>query len=628
MCGIAGIISPNPDLVSFTRLKKMADVLSHRGPDGEGYWINSNQSVGFAHRRLSVIDLTDAAAQPMHYDTGAATDFPQRYTITYNGQLYNYPEIRTYLISKGYHFRTQSDTEVVLAAYDYYKEACLEYFDGMFAFALWDEKSQTLFAARDRFGEKPFFYFFDDANRTLLFASEMKAIWAAGIEKRVDGEALLNYVGLGITRFPIENQRTFYRNIFSLSPAHYLKWQPGRTMIAVQRYWDIDKHQRSRYSDKEAVEMFSSLFTTSVNRRLRSDVPVGASLSGGLDSSSIAATIHHLFPAHRDYKNYSVVFPGHENDESQYMRQVITAFSLNHYHISPNHYCLVDQLEKMCYHHEQPIGSASVFIQYYVSQLAGRHGTKVLLDGQGADETMGGYTKYIHWWLQELLRQGKISQFTKAKRQLTVNQIPYNWNYQNYMAAFVPGLTALMLQRRENKKLQTNKEIHPDFLDAFGESGGLYKPMINGLNDALYFNTMQFGLEELLSYGDRNSMSEGIELRLPFLSHDLVSFLFSLSGNYKIRNGYTKWILREAMKNDLPPEITWRKDKIGFEPPQQQWMSEPAVQECIYNARRKLAEAGILRREVVQMPARPVSAYAADNRDWRYLIAATLLVQT
>jgi asparagine synthase (glutamine-hydrolysing) len=625
MCGIAGIISPNPASITTRRLKKMADAIAHRGPDGEGCWINENNSVGFAHRRLSIIDLSETAAQPMHYSSRGFPASAQRYTITYNGEIYNFPEIKEQLVSKGYAFRTSSDTEVILAAYDCFREECVQLFDGMFAFAIWDEREQTLFTARDRFGEKPFFYYWDEPGNTFLFASEMKALWAAGIGKTVEEEALLYYIGLGFTQFPVEKHRTFYKNIYTLPPAHYIKWQVKRSRITACRYWDIDKDEMSSCNEKEAVEKFRSLFFTSVKRRLRSDVPVGTSLSGGLDSSSIAGAIYALRPNDTNYKSFSAVFPGYEKDESKHIQEIVSAFALTNFTVSPTHSCLVESLEKLCYHHEQPIGSSSVFTQYAVCQLAGRHGIKVLLDGQGADETIGGYSKYIHWWLQELVSHKKFAQFKNEKKALADNHIPFEWGYKNYMAACVPGLAAITLQKKEQKKLNANSEIEPDFVRAFNNGDCSYKPLVNRLNDVLYYNTMQNGLEELLCYADRNSMAHGLELRLPFLSHELVEFLFSMPGHYKIRQGYTKWILRESMKNELPATVTWRKDKIGFEPPQMQWMNQPSLQECIHDAKRKLSAAGILKKDVLNISVRPRAAYDPENRDWHYLIAATLL---
>lgn len=603
----------------------MADALAHRGPDGEGYWINESQSVGFAHRRLSIIDLSESAAQPMHYASGGVAESALRYTITYNGELYNFPEIKKQLISKGYIFRTSSDTEVILAAYDCFREECVQHFDGMFAFAIWDEREQTLFTARDRFGEKPFFYYLDEPGSTFLFASEMKALWAAGIKKTVEEEALLYYIGLGFTQFAVEKHRTFYKKIHLLPPAHYMKWQVKRNRITVCRYWDIDKDGISYCNEEEAVEKFRSLFFTSVKRRLRSDVPIGASLSGGLDSSSIAGAMHALYAGNRDYKSFSAVFPGYEKDESKYIREMVSAFTLTNFKVSPTHSCLIDSLERLCYHHEQPIGSSSVFIQYAVCQLAGRYGIKVLLDGQGADETIGGYSKYIHWWLQELVSQRKFGQLKTEKKALADNNIPFEWGYKNYLAACAPGLAAAALQKREQKKLTVNNEIEPAFMRAFNNRDGSCKPFVSKLNDVLYYNTVQNGLEELLHYADRNSMAHGVELRLPFLSHKLVEFIFSMPGEYKIRRGYTKWILRESMKNELPATVTWRKDKVGFEPPQMQWMNQPSLQECIQDAKQKLSAAGILKKDVLNISVRPRAAYDPENFDWRYLIAATLI---
>lgn len=624
MCGIAGIISSSPFPACTERLQKMADALAHRGPDGEGFWINKDQTAGFAHRRLSVIDLSNAASQPMGYPSAPHSTTGRRYTITYNGCIYNYTEIKDILKSKGYVFHTHSDTEVILAAYDCYQEDCLQHFDGMFSFAIWDETTHTFFAARDRFGEKPFFYFFNETDHSFHFASEMKSLWAAGIAKSADEEALLCFIGIGLTQFPLEKQRTFYHKICSLPPAHYIKWQTDNH-IQIIRYWDIDKNHIIPRSEKEATDTFRSLFFNSVKRRLRGDVAIGATLSGGLDSSSIASAINKHEGGSCTHPFFSAVFPGFEKDESVFIQEVVSAYQLKNFTVSPTHYSLIDTLEDLCYHHEQPISSSSVFVQYAVYQLAKQHGIKVLLDGQGADETTAGYPKYIHWWLQELIGHGKWSQFRKEKRSLNHNGTDYNWDYKNYLAAFMPGVTSKLLQNRENKRLNINADIDPGFLQAYNSRNISYKPRITGLNDILYYNTMQSGLDELLSYADRNSMSHGIEVRLPFLNHELVEFIFSLPGKFKIHEGYTKWILREAMKEELPAAIIRRTDKIGFEPPQQHWMQQPALQDHIRDARQQLVTAGILKKTVLKTPVYSQPAYSKDNNNWRYLIAATLL---
>ena len=620
MCGIAGIVSQDTSQIHIGRLKAMSDAIAHRGPDGEGFWINPSNTIGFAHRRLSVIDLSTAAAQPMHL---ATTDPVPRYTIVYNGEIYNYLEIRDELFSRGYTFQNRCDTEVILAAYDHYKEDCLQYFDGMFAFVIWDEAEQTLFMARDRLGEKPFYYTTGNAGNTFLFASEMKALWAAGIDKKPDRKSLLYYLGAGLTQFPLEKSRTFYTNIQSLPPAHYIQWKITAQQFAVKRYWDI--HPKHDFISREqATEQFRSLFFTSVKRRLRSDVRVGTSLSGGLDSSAIVGVINNLITT-ENYKSFSAVFPGFEKDESGQIEEVAAAFGLDDYIIAPSADMMVNAFEKLCYHQEQPFGSAGIYSQYEVCKLAGKQETKVLLDGQGADEILGGYSRHIHWYLQELLAKRKFVLFSREKRALKENNIAFQWGYRNYIAAFAPVLTAMALKRRAEKNILTNTELNPEFISAYFEKNRIYKRSASSINDILYYDVTETGLEELLRYADRNAMAHGIEIRLPYLSHELVEFVFSLPAAYKIHEGFTKWILRESVKYIIPPAIAWRKDKVGYEPPQAQWMKHTSFEALVINARRKLAASGILRKDVADIPVRPSAAYARDNYDWRYLVAAAFI---
>ncbi|HSZ85020.1 MAG TPA: asparagine synthase (glutamine-hydrolyzing), partial [Puia sp.] len=411
MCGIAGIISKNASVINEVILKKMTDSIAHRGPDGEAFYINPKKNVGFGHRRLSIIDLTNAGAQPMFY--------LDRYTIIHNGEIYNYIELKEELSNRGYSFRSQSDTEVILAAYDYYKEECLQHFDGMFAFAIWDEKEQTLFCARDRFGEKPFHYFFDDAK--FLFASEAKAIWASGVEKKTNYPLLLNYLVLGHTHTAADNTITFFQGIFSLPAAHCIKFSLNDFSFSINRYWDCDKEIKISISEKDAAEKFNELFNLSVKRRLRSDISLGTSLSGGLDSSSIISAINKI-QGTNSLETFSAVFPGFEKDESKYIQAVTEKFNLKNYSITPTEDDLIKDIERVCYHQEIPFTSSSIFAQYKVFELAKQQNVKVLLDGQGADETLAGYNKYIHWYLQELLSSRSLK-FYKEKSALRKNKI-------------------------------------------------------------------------------------------------------------------------------------------------------------------------------------------------------------
>lgn len=610
MCGIAGIISTNPNHISQLRLQKMTGSIAHRGPDGEGLWINDHNHVGFGHRRLSIIDLTPNASQPMHY--------ANRYSVVHNGEIYNYIEMKEELRKKGYSFRTASDTEVILAAYDFYKEQCVQYFDGMFAFAIWDEKEQSLYCARDRFGEKPFYYFFDDEQ--FIFASEAKALWAAGLEKKVNQPLLLNYLALGHTQTPVDKTITFYQEVFSLPPAHILKFQFSSFTFQLGNYWDCDKETRINVSEGDARDKLKELFFDSIKKRLRSDVAIGTSLSGGLDSSSIAAVINEIGTENFSHKTFSVTFPGFDKDESDYIHLAAKKINLENYSVTPTADGLIKDLEKLCYHQEMPFPSSSIYAQYKVFELAAQNNVKVLLDGQGADEVFAGYTKYIHWHLQELVRADFFTAL-KEKKALRKNKVHFEWGLKNYLAAWFPAQAAHQLEKREAGKLLRQADITEEFRQQYFDRPTLYKPLVTKLNDMLYFNTFQQGLEELLHYADRNAMAHGRELRLPFLSHELVEFIFSLPGSFKIHKGWTKWILRKMMEDRLPAEITWRRDKTGFEPPQKLWMQNEALREYIHEAKKILVNEKILKPASLHKKKQPRDAYAADNFDWRYLIA-------
>jgi asparagine synthase (glutamine-hydrolysing) len=615
MCGIAGIISTNPIHLSTDRLKVMTDTIAHRGPDGEGFWINKNNNVGLGHRRLAIIDLSDAAAQPFHY--------LNRYSITYNGEIYNYIEVREELQKKGYRFQTQSDTEVILAAYDCWKDECVLQFDGMFAFAIWDQQSQKLFAARDRFGEKPFYYFFD--GNQFLFASEIKALWAAGIAKEWNHLMLLNYLANGHTQNAVDASLTFYKNIYSIPPGHHLIYSLQNKAMTVAIYWDLDKQSTQKINEEDAIEQFQFLFNQSIKRRLRSDVPTGTSLSGGLDSSSVVATIHqHKQPTYSQ-SAFTAVFPGFEKDELAYAKKVSDAFQLHHYTTEPTAEGFLKDYKKLLWHQEQPLSSSSVYAQYKVIELAKENAVTVLLDGQGADEILAGYNKYVHWYLQEQFAKFRYGFTMQERIQLQQNNIPFHWGFANYMAAWFPIVANAQLEEIERKKILVHPHVRRDYAkEYFDPHYSVYKPPVSKLNDILYFNTMQQGLGELLHNADRNSMAHSREMRLPFLNHELVEFVFSLPSHYKIHNGFTKYILRKSMEKKLPKEIVWRTDKVGYEPPQKQWMRQPAMNELIIESRQKLVDEKILNENILDKPIIAKTAYEADNYDWRYFCVANL----
>lgn len=620
MCGIAGIIQSTPRF-GPVHLHRMTDALAHRGPDGEGHWWRSDQQVMLGHRRLAIIDLSEQAAQPMHYSIARGQSTATRYSIVHNGEIYNYIELRKQLGNEGYRFSTQSDTEVILAAYDYWQEDCVEQFDGMFAFAIWDHEAAELFAARDRFGEKPFYYYND--KQQFLFASEMKALWAAGVPRTTNPRMLFNFITIGYTDNPSKPGETFFEGIQKLPAASRLFYSLKTHSLEIEKYWDIDTDEQDVcIKPEEAQEKFRSLLSASVKRRLRSDVSVGSSLSGGLDSSSISCFVRQHIADPSAFHCYTAHFPGYEKDELARAQQVANHFGFQHHAVTPGSTDLAGEWIKLSQAQEEPVGSASVFAQFKTFEAARQRGTTVLLDGQGADEILAGYSKYYKWYWQELFQKRKLLRSGEIKKAHELG-VTEKFGLQNVMAALFPELAAVILERQYLVNALRHEHLHPDFVKLQSRAAYYTAPEIRNLNGLLYFNTCVHGLEELLRYADRNAMYHGRELRLPFLDHKLVEFLFTLPASFKIKDGWTKWLLRSSMQQDLPSEIAWRKDKIGFEPPQKMWMQDARMQELLHEAKRELVKQKVLQEKVLQSTSEPTDAYDARAYEWRYL-AATL----
>lgn len=619
MCGIAGIISCTKQLGS-SHLKQMTDALAHRGPDGEGLWTDEQEGVFLGHRRLSIIDLSSRGHQPMHY--------LDRYIIIHNGEIYNYLELKSSLETKGYHFLSQTDTEVIAAAFDHWGKSLPEHLEGMFAFAIWDQKEKQLFIARDRMGEKPLYYSFNPLKQELLFASELKAFWAIGMSREFSEDMLAAYLTLGITVHPTDNSRTFYKEYFQLKPGHYAIFKPAADSKNFESvpYWTCSQINNANYSDDEAIELFQQHFYQSISNRLRADVKIGTSLSGGLDSSAVVAAIHRQRTSQSNYSQhcFTAVFPGFEKNEEQVAKTVANQFHLHQHLVYPQADDFATFLPALIEIQEEPIGSASVYAQFKVFEEAKKQGVKVLLDGQGADELLGGYSKYRHWALQELLVNGSFAAFLREKRALSNQDETLNWDFRNYFAAFFPEKTKLQLQKNTIRKISGSEDLHPDFLKAVNQAEIAAKPIVKKLNDLLYYNSFRSGLNELLRYADKNSMANSCELRLPFLYHPLVEFVFSLPLHFKIRDGFTKWILRKSVTDLVPGSVVATKVKIGFEPPQESWMQNKNVIELIHTGRENLYKKGVLTSTALNKKIQPHTSYAAEGKDWRYLSAGLL----
>lgn len=622
MCGIAGIISADPARVSMHLLKSMSDILAHRGPDGEGFWIHEDGHCGFAHRRLSILDKTPKAAQPLHY---------MHYTIMLNGEIYNYIELKEILKKQGYQFTTDGDTEIIPAAFDYWGRDCLHHFDGMFVFVLYDNDSHDLFIARDRFGEKPFYYAVEKKNdnifSTFVFASEMKALWAIGIPREYNGDRLLQYLSLGkVTGFP-DKKNTFYKNIFTLPQGHFIsiKTKTGKLETAQWYQPNLEINVNDK-DENNIIRHFTGLLETSVSRRLRSHVNTGTSLSGGIDSAAVAAIIQGLKNSGDYWKNtgFTASFPGFEKDELSKSKEVASFLHMQQEVLFPTENDWAENFEKIMYYQEEPLQSSSVLTQFMVYKKAKEKNITVLLDGQGADEILGGYTKYTRWYLQELLRENK-SLFIREKKLLSANNFLENWDARDYAMAVFPRTANAALQTLQKNKIKNTGFIQDEFYDMYKGTISARSSMPPGLSAQLAFSSFDSGLDELLRYADRNSMANSVEVRLPFLSHELVEFVFSLPSSIKMKNGFTKWILRKSMENKLPQNIIWAKGKTGYEPPQKAWMKTKPIQEMIAEARIKLVDNNILQKQILQKPIMAKSAHAPGNIDWRFLCVAALL---
>ncbi len=592
MCGIAGIISFTKK-IQVDRVKRMTDAIKHRGPDSEGIWIHPDtQHVAFGHRRLSIIDLSDKASQPMH--------FLNRYTITFNGEIYNYIELRQQLEKFGYRFNTQSDTEVLLVLYHHYQEYCLKMLDGMFSFAIYDNENQDIFCARDRFGEKPFYYFFNQEQ--FVFASEIKALFAYGIPKEMNDKNIFYYLAYSSVEDPFCPDETVYRNIYKLHPGTYMKIKVSSQEYERKKYWDLAAIQTLEHTanlnEREVATEFFELLKASVKLRLRSDVPVGSSLSGGLDSSAIVCLMNELIKESAlktEQVVFSARFRGSALDEGHYMNLVKNQTHVQSYETFVDQQVLTDELEKIVYHQEEPFVSSSIAAQWEVMKLAKNHQIKVLLDGQGADEYLAGYLGYYKVFFSELKKYSKQS----FHQQIQSYNDVHGLNYLENNSLNNSGLVNEMIKRARSIR---NKYIIPSFMkDLNAEFSTTYKKFPNPylqfdkLNDSLLHSTVNGALGNLLRYADKNSMAFSREIRLPFLDHKLVEYVTSLPPTFKINNGWTKFILRKAVEDLIPKEIVWRKDKIGYMPPQGEWLKNKRVVELLHESVEFLKKRGYVK---------------------------------
>jgi asparagine synthase (glutamine-hydrolysing) len=625
MCGIVGIFDLNNTFLDVDLLAKMTNAIRHRGPDGEGYllantvgksyelaggqdtsdaiWAShypfspkkkigdvisqaGNFNMAFGHRRLSIIDLSPASHQPMCNENGTIW-------IVYEGEIYNYVELREELRNKGYRFRTHGDTEVILYAYEEWGYSCLNKFNGMWAFALWDSCRGRIFCARDRFGIKPFYYYID--GKLFAFASEIKALLEhPQVKRQLNEEAVYNYLMWG---FVDHSADTFFSGIRQLASGHYLLLD-RLGGISIEKWWHLDVHHGlediSEIGVSDVAGKLASLLEDSVRIRLRSDVPIGACLSGGLDSSSIVCLANKLMfndgaIARKIVGDRQRTFSSCHNDqrvdERKFIEAVIQRTGAEKNYVFPDGTEMWEELPEMVRHLEEPFGGTSFYAQWCVIKKAKERGIKVLLDGGGGDELLAGYHSYYGTFLLNLFLAGKLARCLSEANKIAGLIGLANMLSITGMVAATSIYRSLPLQLQiagsrlhaDLRGTHMHRYINQSFSKKFFRESVLHLRDLTGsymnLQERLSLDVYA-RLGGDLRYQDRASTAFAVEVRVPFLDYRLVEFVFSLPASYKIHGGWTKWILREAMKGIIPEEIRLRQDKLGFPTPERQWLSQ------------------------------------------------------
>lgn len=565
MCGITGGWWSNPDQ-AVKRLPQALKKIKHRGPDDEGFRLYhfGGAAVALGHTRLSIIDLSDAGHQPMHSRDG-------RWAIVFNGEVYNYRELRSGLQAMGHTFSSDSDTEVLLAAWSQWGVACLTRLVGMFAFVVLDKTNGTLTCVRDAFGIKPFFYSVVDGQ--FAFASELPALLELLPNKpALNWQRSYDYLVHGDYD---STPDTFYAGVNHLPPAHWLQINAATGQLTTpQRWWQPQVQERPGWRFDDAVEQLREQFLQNIRLHLRSDVPLGAALSGGIDSSAVVCAMRHLEPD-MPIHTFSFIAEGSDVNEERWVDMVNAHVGAIPHKVRVTSEELARDMEDMISCQGEPFGSTSIYAQYRVYQLARENGITVTLDGQGADEMLAGYIGYPGQRLRSLLETGKA---------LSAWQFLNNWAAwpgrsrlmaAKYLASELSGGNIYEILRKIDGRTSVPNWIKADFLLEKGVT--LKKPRIRPesktkgrrVMDELALSLSKRGISSLLRHGDRNSMRVGIESRVPFLTIDMVNLLLSMPENFLIsNNGQTKDVFRAAMRGIVPDEILDRKDKIGFATPE------------------------------------------------------------
>ncbi len=608
MCGIAGVLGRLSEFEARERASAMAQALAHRGPDDHGlesFDLGRDETLVLAHRRLSIIDLTSAGHQPMTLDG--------RLTIAFNGEIYNYVELREELRGLGRRFKTASDTEVLLHAYDVWGEACLDRLNGMWSFALWDAAARRLFCAIDHSGIKPFYY--AEGRGTLAFASEPKALLTLPwVPKRADGERVVFFL---LSLLDHLDERTMFSGVRRLLPGHALEATPGGN-VRVWRWWRPKPIDVPR-ANGDLVAEFRRVLRDSIRLRFRSDVPVGINLSGGVDSSSLVCTAADMavrgeLTLPQGLRTFTSVAPGTDLDEGPAALGIAERVGATAFTVEPRAQQLRDgDLDRLVWHQDEPFGNLSTYMQFCVMRRVRETGTVVVLSGQGPDELFSGYAwQYPYVW-KDLATRGRmlaaLGEMAAALQNGTVG-----WKHLGGYAvyAWAPSVRRRRYLSRVRPFLAAEAPLRPAF-EALAN-------VLTRLDGRTLFESEveRIGLPGLLRYEDRNSMAFSVESRLPYLDPRLLDLAYAVPSWSKVRHGWSKFVVRRAVDDVVPREVLWQRRKIGFAAPRERFMASlaPVVRD-VFGSKPTLRSSAFVNADTVLGACTSEPRRNADL--WRYL---------
>ncbi len=597
MCGITGIVSLNGNPIDLNVLQRMNDLQKHRGPDGEGFLLSRAESEGFqhdfirhtqlgdsssavrvglGHRRLAILDLSDSGLQPMSSKDG-------RTWIIFNGEIYNYAELKSELESLGYTFTTRTDTEVLLQAYLHWGEDCLAHLEGMFAFSIWDSSNGRLFCARDRLGIKPFYY--ATPKGYFIFGSEIKSLLVfPGLDTTLDDDAVLGFLFHGNCDY---GASTTLKNVKALPPAHCLSVNIATQQISLRRYWQLEPQSNEINTDDQRVAELAQLLIATVRKHLNSDVRAGSCLSGGLDSSTIVALVGKIWREQPElatsigdeFYTFTSCYEYPELDERSYALAAADSAGATAKLVFPSPDDFWADFERMAWHEDMPFSGLSFYSQWRVMRAAKEEGVKVLLDGQGGDEVFGGYAKFRYAYIASLLRSGQMARMISELGAMLRQGDRYVLDLRNgyrYLPGSIRGLLQLDSLLKDALRPHWNQLVSAESTPAtrwWRNTSGTrnwdcpWTAMQSIQVDDILFDT----LPTLLRMEDRSSMAFSIEARVPLLDHRLVEYGLSLPDHLKVNKGWSKFAIRQAMRELLPESVRMRTSKMSFVAPDRYW---------------------------------------------------------